>query len=60
MTPLICQMTADCRQPVTYIDAKGYVYCTEHGQERQTYQRCRKLRPAELKRLQQGEPLKAY
>lgn len=57
---LTCAMDRACTAPVTYIDAKGYVYCTVHGQQRQQGQRCRQLRPAELTRLQAGEPLKEY
>lgn len=57
---LTCDMVKDCPEPVTYIDAKGYVYCTHHGRERQSYQRCRKLRPAELMRLETGDALKEY
>ena len=57
---LTCDMVEGCTQPVSYIDAKGYVYCEQHGKERQRYQRCRKLRPAELKVLRTGEPLEAY
>jgi hypothetical protein len=57
---LRCDMTADCRQPVTYIDDNGYIYCTEHGQERQSWRRCRKLRPFELTRLKRGEQVTKY
>jgi len=60
MTILRCDMERDCQKPVTHIDSKGYVYCREHGIQRQSYQRCRQLRPAELTRLQAGEPLKEY
>ena len=57
---LTCDMVDGCTAPVAYIDAKGYVYCEAHGKERQSYQRCRKLRPAELKQLQANEPLTKY
>jgi len=55
-----CDMTAGCTAPVTYVDSSGYVYCTVHGQQRQAYERCRKLRPAERARILAGEPLAKY
>lgn len=57
---LACDMVEGCTDPVTYIDRKGYVYCTKHGLERQSYQPCRKLRPAEITWITSGEPLAAY
>lgn len=57
---LHCDMTKECPHDVTYIDDDGYAYCTDHGLERQQYQRCRKLRPHELRRLQRGEQLRRY
>lgn len=57
---LTCDMVEGCTAPVTHIDHKGFIYCAEHGKQRQTYQRCRKLRPAELKQLQRGEALQKY
>jgi hypothetical protein len=58
--PLKCEMDKSCEQPVTYIDAKGFVYCTCHGKQRQAYQRCRKLRPHEINTLNAGQPVKRY
>jgi hypothetical protein len=55
-----CDMHATCREGVTYLDSAGYVYCTKHGLERQSYEPCRKLRPYELKRLARGEPVERY
>lgn len=55
-----CDMRSDCDQPVTYIDCKGWAYCTQHGKDRQTYQFCRKLRPHELNRLKRGQSLLHY
>ncbi len=55
-----CDQTRECEQVITYIDAKGYVYCTQHGQTRQQYVSCRKLRPHELRRLGRGEAVKVY
>jgi hypothetical protein len=55
-----CDMSEDCREPVSMIDQKGYAYCAAHGMERRTYQPCRKLRGWELRRLQRGLPLNRY
>ncbi len=52
--------TEGCVEPVTHIDSKGFIYCTDHGQTRRHYQRCRKLRPHELNRLRRGEQVKRY
>ena len=57
---LTCAMVNGCKSAVTYIDSSGFVYCTSHGLDRQMTERCRKLRPAELKKLQRGEALKRY
>ena len=57
---LRCDMNRECTEPVSHIDDKGYGYCTAHGQQRQEYRRCRKLRPHELRRLQRGEQLTRY
>lgn len=57
---LVCDMMINCRRPVTMIDAKGYVYCTEHGLQRRTVMPCRKLRPAELAKLARGEQIAKY
>jgi hypothetical protein len=57
---LTCDMERDCTEPVTYIDDKGYAYCTAHGLDRQAWRSCRKLRPHELRRLQRGEQLAHY
>ena len=59
-TILRCDMTAGCLEPVTHLDNKGYVYCTQHGIERRDCRPCRKLRAHELRKLEQGEPLKRY
>ncbi len=57
---LTCDMVEGCEAPITHIDIKGYIYCAKHGQERRSYQRCRKLTRAELVRLQTGTPLESY
>jgi len=56
----VCDMDHDCREPVTHLDENGFVYCTEHGIDRQYWKRCRKLRPHELNRIMRGEPVKRY
>lgn len=57
---LHCDMRDDCESPVTMLEDKGYIYCTEHGIERRYYHRNRKLRPYELRRLERGEVLAHY
>jgi hypothetical protein len=57
---LRCDMTRDCDAPVAYVDIKGYVFCAKHGIARRCSQRCRKLTPAERRRLERGDALKAY
>ena len=49
-----------CSSNVTYIDDKGFIYCEQHGKQRQNYRRCRKLSSAELTTLKGGKPLKSY
>ncbi len=53
-TRLRCDGVKDCLGPITHIDRKGYVYCQRHAL------RGRKLKPAELARLQSGAPLERY
>lgn len=58
---LKCDMGKDCREQVTHIDAKGYIYCRKHGVSRKASGvRCRQLKPAEIKTLGAGEPLPRY
>lgn len=57
---LSCDMERDCTNPVTYIDNKGFIYCTEHGIQRRNWCPCRKLRSYELKKLRRGEQIKKY
>lgn len=59
MTPK-CDMQRDCTEPIAYLDASGYIYCTQHGLNRQAWKRCRKLRPYELNKILRGEPLERY
>lgn len=48
--------------PVEMIGSKGYIYCGPCGVARRQsgYENVRKLKPAELKKLQRGEVLAAY
>ena len=57
---LRCDMRKDCGFPVTHLDEKGFVYCAKHGEERKARMRCRKLKPAELAKLNRGETLAKY
>ena len=47
-----CDMRDTCTAPVAYVDNKGFVYCQDHGIARKAYCSCRKLKPAEIKKLQ--------
>lgn len=49
-----CDMEHDCAAPVTHLDDKGYVYCTEHAADRRGYRRVRKLRQYEINRINCG------
>lgn len=61
---LTCEMSGNCTRPVTHIDEKGYIFCTEHGIERRGYGDyriyCRKLRPHEINRIAHGDGLRSY
>ncbi len=54
---LKCDMMEACAATVTHIDEKGFVYCTGHGDQRKAHRRCRKLRPAEIKKLTAGQTI---
>ena len=56
---LSCDMTQACTRPVAMLDQQGYVYCEHHGLVRRT-QPGRKLRPAELRKLERGEAITKY
>jgi len=58
MNTLKCDMEKDCKETITHIDNKGFIYCQKHGEQRKVYCRCRKLKPSELKKLQSGMPIK--
>lgn len=50
-----------CPDLPTYLDDSGFIYCAKHGpQRRDGYNRCRKLTPAEQRRIQAGIPIERY
>ena len=52
---LRCDMDRTCQKPVACVDHRGFIYCDGHGLERKASgERCRKLRPAEIKTLKAG------
>jgi len=53
---LQCEWEDGCKEPVTHVEAKGYVYCARHAAY--SGRRARKLKPAEVKKLEAGEPIK--
>lgn len=55
-----CDMYADCGNRISHIGEKGYVYCAAHVGCRQGVERCRLLRPFELRLLQSGHALPSY
>lgn len=56
-----CDMSATCPQPPTMLDQSGYIYCPEHGlQRRHSGRPCRKLTPAEIRRIRDGLPISRY
>lgn len=50
-TPVTCSMHSDCRKAVSHVDCKGMFFCATHAEQRRAWKSCRKLRPAEIKRL---------
>lgn len=58
--PVDCQMDPRCADSVTHIDQSGYLYCTKHGLQRRASRPCRKLRPHELTRLENGGQITKY
>lgn len=55
-----CDMREECSNKVTHIGEKGYVYCAECVPCRQGIERCRRMRPFELRILESGSPLPFY
>jgi len=58
--PFACQMHDACSESVTHIDQGGFLYCTTHGLQRRASQPCRKLRPHEITRLENGGQIAKY
>lgn len=55
---LRCDMHDACKAPVTHMDNRGFIYCETHGvARRQGGTPCRKLRPAELRKVEKGESI---
>lgn len=48
--PVSCSMRADCRRAVSHVDENGF-YCATCAAARRAWKSCRKLRPAEIRRL---------
>lgn len=57
---LRCDMKRECKQVVTHIGEKGYVYCGPHARDRRDYERCRPLSDKELAQLKAWTPLAGY
>lgn len=57
-----CKMVKGCLEPVTYVDESGFIYCTQHGIERQQgkWKRTRKMRQHEINRINNGLRLEKY
>lgn len=56
---LQCDQEKDCKEPVSMIDNKGWTYCTKHGEQRKSAGvPCRKMKPAEIKKLEEGGTIK--
>ena len=54
-------MFAGCARPVTTIEDTGFIYCKPHGQLRRSGgNRCRLMRPWELKLIEAGHALPGY
>lgn len=58
MNTLKCDMTKTCAADVTYIDDKGFVYCTDHGLQRRSHRPCRRLQKFEIALLTAGKPIR--
>lgn len=57
MKTLKCNMIKDCQCDVSYIDEKGFIYCSNHGKQRQYSMRARKLTNIEIRILASGKAL---
>lgn len=50
-----CNMNQDCNNPVTHVDKKGWLSCTDHSTN--SWRPIRKLRKWELLRLLAGKTI---
>ena len=55
-----CDMSHECKDPVTHIGEDGYVYCAFDALRRRNWERTRKMRPWELRWIAAGKPLPDY
>lgn len=56
---LTCDGEKDCKESVTHIDNKGFVYCKKHGERRKSGGvPCRALKPAEIKKLEADQTIR--
>ncbi len=46
-----------CPNTVTHIGEKGWVYCASCAKDRQYWERCRRMRAWEIRRLEAGYPI---
>lgn len=58
MKTLKCDGIKDCKNPISHIDSRGFIYCEKHGYFRSQYEKCRKLKQNELKLLELDKPIK--
>lgn len=49
-----------CKNDVTHVGAKGWVYCAKHAPERRGWEATRKLREWERDLLREGKPVPSY
>lgn len=57
-----CEMKDDCKNDVTHIGEKGWIYCTDHATSRRAsgYERTREMRAWERRWIRQGKVLPSY
>lgn len=56
---LHCDMKEGCEEPVTHVDNRGFVYCSQHAERRKSGGTpTRALRPNEIKNLERGETIR--
>lgn len=58
---LKCDGSKTCKQIITMIDKRGFIYCSLHGlQRKNSGESCRRLRRHELSALRRGDTIKRY